>query len=336
MTTDELNKLIKGGNISGVFLFYGEEQYLLESKITTIAQKIVTPGTEEFNILKFNGKETNAADIITAADRVPTMSAMKLIVVKDSGLLNNATLSAFKLLREATEHFPTDTCLIFAEPTFDKKKLKNVEFIAKSGGIVNFEYIPLNKLSIWLVEYFKKHEKVLTDKDAAHILRLCGQSLGKLKSEADKVIGYLGDRTRVTLEDIDAVVSKTVDFKIYELVNAMTAGQKKAAHEQLKYLQSLSDVTPHMVLSRMMARLSELLMCKRLKEDGLSAAEISDYFDFKQQLFVVNKTITESRRFGEKYLKRMIDKGLYYDVESKSGRLPAWAAVEMYLAELVK
>ena len=50
----------------------------------------------------------------------------------------------------------------------------------------------------------------------------------------------------------------------------------------------------------------------------------------------MNNTITKSRDFDERYLKRMIDKGLYYDVECKSGKLAPWAAVEMYVAELLE
>ena len=85
-----------------------------------------------------------------------------------------------------------------------------------------------------------------------------------------------------------------------------------------------------------MTQLSELLCCKLLKEDGLSSAEIRRCFDFPRPAFAVNNTITKSRDFDERYLKRMIDKGLYYDVECKSGKLPPWAAVEMCVAELLE
>lgn len=50
----------------------------------------------------------------------------------------------------------------------------------------------------------------------------------------------------------------------------------------------------------------------------------------------MNKTVEESKRYGEPYLKRMIKKGLAYDLDIKNGRLEGWTAAELYLAELTK
>ncbi len=335
MTVEQLSKCIKAKQISGIYFFYGEEQYLLERRLEQIAAKIITPGTEAFNFFKFEGKDTSSAEIIAAIDQFPQMSEMKLITVKNTGLLNNATLSDFKRIREAAEHIPSDTCIIFIEQSFDKKKLKNIEFIEQNGGIVNFEYIPLNKLEIWIGELFHKSEKAMLEKDIRYLLRLCGQSLSKITKECDKLISYVGDRHKITAEDIDLVVDKTTEYRTYEMIDNIIAGRTAKAHEQLKYLRDTRE-EPFYILGLMMTKLSELLMCKLLKEDGLSVAEIGNYFDFKRPAFVVSKTIEDSRRFGEKYLKRMIDKGLFYDIECKQGRLAPWTAVEMYLAELTK
>ncbi len=336
MRVEELNGLIKNGRLSGIYFFYGDEQYLLEKKIEAIAKKIVTPGTEVFNFFKFEGDKAPVAEILAAIDQFPQMSEMKLIVVKNTGVLNNAALSDFKLLKGAAEHIPADTCLVITERNFDKKKLKNIEFIEENGGIVNFEYIPQGKIEIWISELLKKEEKTILDKDVRYMISLCGQSLGKLSMECEKLVNYTSGRTKITREDIDAVVDKTVEYRVYDMLDNVVSGRGTKAFEQLKYLRDVAREEPSYVLGLMMSRLSELLMCKLLKEDGLSANEISTYFDFKKPVFAVNKTIEESRRFGEKYLKRMIDKGLYYDTEYKEGKISAWAAVELYLAELIK
>lgn len=333
MKVEELNSAIKSKKLSGIFFFYGEEDYLLTDKINAIAKKIITPGTEAFNFFKFEGPKVSAAEISAAVDQFPQMSEMKLVLAKNTKLLNNATYSDFKLIKSLSEHIPDDTCLIFVESDFDKNKLKNIEFIEENGGIVNFEYIPINKLCVWMEKLFEKNDKSILDKDISYIIQLCGQSLGKLTKECDKLLNYTGERRKITRDDINAVVDKTVEYRVYDMLNNMVAGQSAKAHEQLKYLRDRGE-KPITILRLMISRLSEILMCKLLKEDGLSPSEISNYFDFKKPLFAVNKTIEESRKFGEKYLKRMIDKGLYYDLECISGKMDHWSAVEMYLAEL--
>ncbi len=350
MTVEELNKLIRSGKLCGIYFFYGEEQYLLNSKLDTIAKKLIAPGTEVFNLFKFEGKKVSASEVVEAVRQFPQMSEMKVVIVKNSEILNNATTADFKLLRSEAERIPSDTCLILTEQSFDKKKLKNISFIEENGGIVNFEFMPINKIEVWLSERFAKKGKSILDRDVRYIMQLCGQSLGKLTLESDKLLSYAADRSKITREDIDAVVVKTVEYRVYDMLDNIMAGNREKAQEQLKYLRDTRPDIKHdgkrdtkrdareeslYILGLMMGQLSEVLMCKMLKEDGLSAEEISDYFDFKRPLFAVNKMIKESRRFEEKYLKQMIDKGLFYDLECKSGRLDPRVAIEMYLAELV-
>lgn len=333
MTVTELNNRIKSKRIHGAYFFYGEEQYLLEEKIKTIKSKIITPGTEVFNVIKFSGKKVSAAEIIAALDRFPQMSEMKLIIVKDTGILNNAQLTDFKLIKSAVGTIASDTCIIFSENAFDKKKLKNLVFFENSGGIIKFDYQPLNKLSVWISAFFEKNGKKISDSDTGYITELCGQSLAKLNTECKKLINYIGEREVVTREEIDAVVDKTVEYRTYDMLDNMIAGNSKKAYEQLKHLFDTRE-DPFYIMSLMMSRLSELLMCKLLKEDGLSNEQIGGYFDFKRPAFAVNKIVNESRSFSEAYLKKLIDKGLYYDIKCKQGLISPHSAAEMYLADI--
>ena len=333
LTPKDLNKKIKSGDLNGVFLFYGEEQFRLNGAVEVIAKKLIPKGTESFNYFKFTGKDTSAAEILAAAEQYPQMSDMKLIVVSDSGLLNNATLTDFKLLRDA--RISDDTCLIFTEKDFDKKKLKNIKFISESGGVVVFDFMPVNELMIWVEKRFKNAEKGIADKEINYMLSHCGRSLAAVDHACEKLINYSGDRNKISRDDIDAVVEKTVEYRVYDMINSIVSDAPYTAYEQLKFLQKQPKTDPFYILGLMMTQLSELLCCKLLKEDGLSPAEIGSYFDYNRPSFVVNNTVSASRRYSEGYLKRMLDKGLYYDTECKQGRLSPWAAVEMYLGELM-
>ena len=335
MKLEELNKQIKSGNLCPMYFFYGEEQFLMKHKIEAIEKKIITPGTEDFNRFYFEGKKLDVEAILETAEQFPQMSEKKLIVVKNSGFFQNANSREYKRIVEAAKDFPEYTCLIFAEEQFDKKKEKNLKFIEDLGGVVEFGFMPVNKVELWLEEKFRKEEKMIAPKDLSYMVNLCGLSLGKIQTEFDKLINFLGSRNKVTREDIDAVVVQTVEYRVYDMLGNIIAGKGGKAREQLKYLKD-SKEQPTVILGIMIGKLSELLLCKLLREAGLQAKDMVDYFDFKRPLFVVNKTIEESRRYGEPYLKRMIKKGLSYDADIKNGKIEGWAAAELYLAELTK
>ena len=335
MKLEELNKQIKSGNLHPLYFFYGDEQYLLKSKIGAIEKKLITPGTEDFNRFYFEGKKLDIEAILEAAEQFPQMSERKVVVVKNSGFMNNANSREYKRICEFANDLPDYTCLIFTEDSFDKKKEKNLKPFEENGGVVEFAFMPVNKVEVWVEDCFKKEDKQIAPKEVSYMVRLCGQSLGKLQLEIQKLLNYVGERYKITKEDIDAVVDQTVEYRVYDMLDNMIAGRSAKAREQLKYLQDIKE-SPTVVLGIMVGKLSELLMCKLLKESGMQAGEISEYFDFKRPMFVVNKTIEESKRYGEPYLKRMIKKGLEYDVAIKNGQMEGWTAAELYLSELIK
>lgn len=335
MTIEELNKKMKLGLPGGIYFFYGPETYLMEKKLAAIQKSIIAPGMEEFNRFVFEGKKISLEAVLEAVDQFPQMSEKKMVLVKNSGFFNNAATREYKRLKKVIPELPNDTCLIFTEDQFDKKKEKNLNIVEQKGGVVFFDYMPVSRVEVWLEERFGKAEKRILTRDVSYMVRLCGQSLGKIGKEYDKVINYVGRRDKITRADIDAVVDKTVEYRVYDMLDNITEGRGGKAREQMKFLQDTRE-QPTVILGIMVGKLADLLMCKLLREDGLPPQEIAEYFDFKRPMFAVNKTISESKRYGERYLKRMIDKGLKYDLDIKNGRLDGWTAAEMYLAELTK
>ncbi len=335
MTLEDLNKQIKSGNLLPLYFFYGEEQYLLKTKLSAMEKKLIAPGTEAFNSFVFEGKKLDIETIMETVEQFPQMSERKLVVVKNSGFFQNANSREYKRLAQAAVDLPADTCLVFTEDSFDKKKEKNLKFVEEYGGVVEFSYLPINKVELWLDEKLRRAEKMISPKDLSYMVQSCGLSLGKLQIEFDKLINYLGDRNKVTREDLDLIISKTVEYRVYDMLGNIIAGKTEKAREQLKFLQD-SKETPTVVLGFMMGKISELLLCKLLREAGLQAKDMVDYFDFRRPVFAINKTIDESKRYGESYLKRMLQKGLLYDSNIKNGLMDGWTAAELYLAELTK
>lgn len=337
MELNELTTKIKAGKLGGIFFFYGEEQYVLTSKLNDMIKKTVPTGTEAFNLSKLEGKNVSAADIIALVDQFPQLSETKMIIARETGLLNNATLTDFKLIKKMAENFPSDTCLVFVENTFDDKKVKNLGFIEKSGGVVKFNQTPVNQLELWIEKYFKKIEKRISDRDARYIIRLCGQSSGKIVQACQKLDSYTTGRNEITQNDIDTVIEKSADYKIYEFADSIIQKNRIAVYEHLSHLKSAKETKnrPNYVLGKVIDKMSELLMCKLLSAEGLSANEIINYYDRRPMAFVVTKSIRESKKLDEKALKKLIDRGVYYDYMSKCGKLNAWVAVDMYVAEIL-
>ncbi len=336
MTVDELNKIIRSGAIPGALFFFGEERFMLENRLAAIKKKLLPSGLEEFNLAQFEGKAT-AAEIIAAAEVLPQIGDRRLVIVKNSGLFANLTTSEFKAIKAYVPELPEYACLVFVESEFDPKKARSLKFIEDAGGgVVNFEYQPVNKLEVWVEKRLAKADKDIIARDLSYFVRIAGPSMAGLDKECRKLILYLGDeRRRVTREDIDAVVPKSDEVRLYDIFGKLLAGGKSVglAREQLARLKA-ENASPTMVLSVLLDQVYELLLCKLLQQDGMTTAEMLGYFDRKVPLFAVNKALSNGRRFSERALKSLVRKGLGYFTEIKTGRIDGWDAVELYASEI--
>ena len=307
----DLDREISAGKIGQLYFFYGQEQFLLENKIKAIKKRIVEPDFEEFNFVKLEGKKITAHEIENQVLSVPVMAEHKMVVVSKSGIFGNAKSKDFTELCDLLSDLPEYITLIFTEEEFDKKKEKNLDTIKKNGTVVKFDLLSPKQLELWLEKMFEERGKSILAKDIAYMIEICGQSMAVLFNEFEKLVGFAADKEKITSQDIQAVVSKTLETRVFDLIDSIAEGRQKKVFEELSLLRA-SGENPATILSLVASRMGELLMAKQLLDDRLSADNIAGYFEPKKHPFVMKKLCEQSRRFDEKYLKKMTIKGTRY------------------------
>lgn len=336
MEPKDLDKQISSKKLAKLYFFYGEEQFLLENKLKAIRKQLIDKDFEEFNYTRLHGKKLSYKDIETEVLSVPFMSDRKMVVISDCGIFGNAKGKDFAPLCELLSDVPDYMTVIFTEQEFDKKKEKNLDVFQKNGGIVKFSLLSPKQLELWLEKSFEENGKRVLSTDLARMVELCGQSMATVHTEFNKVLNYVGDREKITAEDITSVVSKTTDARIFDIIDNIAEGRTKNVFEELSVLCASSKDSSSTVLSLLSSRMGELLMVKQLHEDRLPAEKIAEYFEPRRHPFVVKKLTEQSRHFSTGYLKKMTLKGAEYTHAVRSGLINKDLAVEMYTAELLK
>lgn len=335
MEPKDLDRQISANKLGNLYFFYGEEQFLLENKIKSIKCLLVDKDFEDLNFTKLEGKKTTCRHVEEQLLSVPVMSDKKMVVVKDSGIFSNAKDKDFAKLCESLADLPDYITVVFWEQEFDKKKEKNLEVFKKHGGIVKFDLLSPKQLELWLEKKFEEKGKTVLASDLSKMVALCGQSLSAVSTEFIKVLNFVGSREKITAGDIEAVVSKTSDARIFDMIDNIAQGKTKKVFEELRVL-SASGENASTVLTLISSRMGELLMVKQLLDDRLSGDKIGEYFEPKKHPFVIKKLCEQSRRFDMDYLKQMTLKGAEYAVSVRLGLLDKWVAAEMYVTELIK
>lgn len=335
MELKDFERDISSGSIKNAYFLYGDEMFLLESKVEKIKKKLVAPSFADFNFALYNGKDCAIEDVIASASAYPVMAERKLVILKNTGFLKNQKSREFKEIRDFCADMPSHICLIIIESDFEKKKLASIRFLEERGGIVRFDYMPVPQVEKWLEKLFEKQEKIVYPKELTEIVKRCGGSLANVHSEFLKLINYMGERQKVTAQDVDAVVIKTLDVAIYDIIDHIINNRPDLA--MLDYKELLEHKTePIAIMSAISSKLSDLLAARALSQEGVSISEMGKYLECLPQDWLIKKNVAQSKRFGEKYLRRMMKKSFDYDVKVKTGLLDKEIALQLLIADLVK
>lgn len=159
--------------------------------------------------------------------------------------------------------------------------------------------------------------------------------MSRIYTEVNKIILFSGENEQISSDDINALVVKTGEYKIYELFDDIVEARGKLAIEKLKQILD-SKEKPTSVIAGLTNKFSELLTIKLLYSDRCSSKDMIDFLDIKVPEFVVKKMIMQSKKFGEKYLKRIVKMGINFDRLIKNGKLEQTIAAEMFVTELIK
>ena len=70
----ELISSLKQGKILPLYLFYGEEEFLIQEALDLIIGKVVDPGARDFNFNALYCRDTPASELVNLCQTLPFMS----------------------------------------------------------------------------------------------------------------------------------------------------------------------------------------------------------------------------------------------------------------------
>ena len=328
----EIFNNIKNKRINNLYLFYGEEEYVKEQALLQLTNAVVSPGLAALNHQVLDGNSITADDIIYACATLPFMAEMRLVVVKNLPVLlgTRSSLDESKL-KSYLSRIPDTTCLVFYCPGQVNKRKSLYKDIQKLGLVVEFQLLKQNELSSWVKNNLRRRGKQISPAALRHFLQIAVNRIEKIHNELSKLIDYTGDNKLITEESINAVVTPSVEYTIFQLIEAvgtMNAGQA------LYFLDRLLSEGENIfsILVMISRHIRMIFQCKSLNEKGLKEDAISREIDAHP--YTVKKCLQQSRYFTKDKLKTALDECLKTDYSIKSGRMQARTGVEMLIIKM--
>ena len=322
--TDEglkrLKRDIREGTIGTLYVFHGEETYLRDRYLKQMREKLLPPGMEEFNYHTLNGKDFDLKTLAQMVDCLPMMSPRTLIVVTDLDLFREDREALLAVLG----NLPDYVCLVFVYDLIEYKKEKKKkekkdplsEFLREKGCVVAFDRQSQGDLVDWIGRHFRDMDRDISSEDARYLIFLCGDLMTTLASEIGKIGAYAAHH-RVTRQDIDAVATPQLDAVVFQMTDAIAAGNFDKAASVLGELFQMQR-KPVELLAALGRHLRQLYTARLALEEKKGVPYVMEQWGMKSS-YPAERLMGAARRFSLAWCRWAVIRCGQTDLAMKSG-----------------
>ena len=328
---DDFLESTKGKKYALVYLFIGEEDFFSEECVNRIISDLLTADTKAFNLDVVYGSKADTSQVMAHAASFPMMSDRRVVVIKEFDKLLSG--DSDKELVSAYITRPLEsTCLVLLteKPDFRTKPFTDLK---KNGSVFSFNPLYDNQIPTWIAARCKKMGKEADIEACRLIQAYIGNSLRAIQNELDKLFTYLGERMRVTPEDVADVVGVSRGFTIFDLQNAIG---KKNIGEAIRIVKRIIETgEPSLQLTIAMLtryfnlvwKVQDMLNHGASESDVIAATRISSYY-FKNYA-------EAARRFSSSQIENSFSVLLDADLQLKSTSPDPYHLIEMLVYSLI-
>ncbi len=341
MEYKEFFKAIQDDKLQPTYLFFGVEEYMMNTAIESLKHKYIEESFEALNFTRLEGKDIMLEDLINACETLPFMSQKKIVVLRDiNGFLGNINDGIEKDFYNYIDSLEDYLILILLDNTSSvKKNMKIYKFFNKNQRAVEFMKLQNNDLIHWINSILNKYNKEMRISEINYFInrvsyrsKNINQNLFDIENELLKIINYSKTQL-ITKEDIDSVLINPMDTNIFELLNAINRHDAENAINIFNEMYISNEPIPR--IFHMITRQIRLLLSYKLyKDTGNNDREIQKELNIKDYEF--NRIRSQSNKFQVKQLERIMEYLLQMDLKLKTVSSDYKLEMEILLVKLCK
>ena len=337
MNYSELIKNIEKGIINPLYLFYGDEGFLIDEAVKKMVSVIVEPSNRDFNLEFLRGGETSCEEIISKAQTLPFMGERRVVIVK--GIDEIKASGAERLMEYCSNPSPTTTLILTGHKIDARDKLHNT--VSKNGVVVQFKPLYEKDTAGWVMRIVKEAGYRIDNDAKDYLISIVGNNLQRLKNELEKVFTYKGpppshpskggERGGIKTDDIKLLVEDTKIESIFAFTDSIGS---KDINKALRFLEKMisQGEMPEKIISMITRQFRLILLTKVYRERGAASSEIPAKAGFAP--FLLEGYLKQAAKYNLIELKDSFYKVQMADVKIKSSDISKRTIIEKLIFEL--
>ena len=320
--------------MESLYLFYGEETYLIEDSIKKI-KKGFKELVDGINLIKID--ESNIGGLLSNIETPCFGFDKKLIIVKNSGILkkegkkkntylSNLADKVAEYIKENIETIIQDNVIIFVEEDVEKNSLYKV--IEANGKVCNYAPEKLPDLIKRIKAISAAYKVQISDADSKYLVECCGTNLQDIINEIRKLIEYVGENGTIGKAEIDKLTTKQIDSVIFDLTDNLGKKNIKAAMEVFYNLIYQKEPVQK-ILVTLYNHFKKIYLVKLATTNNENVTEALKLKP--NQTFLVSKYKQQAGYFSEMELRKILAEFIDLDYNYKIGLIDLNVGIEAIL-----
>jgi DNA polymerase III subunit delta len=315
-----------------IHVVFGPEAFLKRQAIASIVDTTLADADRSLAISEYDGAAAGltAADVLDDLRTLPFLTECRLVLVRDA----DAFITRHRQALEEYVGNPSPTGVLLLECRSFPATTRLYKRVNALGGLVPCEAIKSGQAPSWVTSRARNAHQIQIDPQAAAMLvDLIGDDLGLLDNELQKLGLYVGERRRVTVADVAALVQSIREEKVWGILSAIAAGDQAGALTMWEQVLETDRAAEYRAIGGLAFKVRQLLNAKRAEEAGASQAELG-------RILVVwndpRRLRAELAAFTTAQAEAMLCRLLEADVASKTGGVSVRSSIEAFIVEMCR
>ena len=335
MTIENLEKELKEGKLSSLYLLYGEELFLLESSLKKI-KTLFGECIKGINYILID--EQNVENIISDIETPSFGYEKKLIIARNTGLFKKEGKKKIsdisKLKDKLTQYIDKNikiidesVVLVFVEDEVDNKS-EIYKTIDENGVVCKFDFQKPIQIEQRIKSICNSYKVQIDSQTIKYFIECCGTNMQDLINEIRKLIEYAGENGTIKKDDIDKLSIKKLESVIFDLTDNLG---KKDITSALQILNNL--IYAKEPLAKILVTLYNHFKKLYITKVALNTnKDLASSLNLKpNQMFLTTKYKVQSKYFSENDLRNILQELCDLDYNFKSGKIDLQVGMETIL-----
>ena len=203
----------------------------------------------------------------------------------------------------------------------------------KKAAWVSFDPLSDADLRRWSARQLRQYDKQISPQALNTLAFMAGRDLNRLSGELSKLAAYVETRPEITEDDVREIVSPSLEYNVFELLNRLLEGSLGEAEKMVTNLLQ-NGQNPVGILAMLTRQLRQLTHMRYALDAGQPVQRVQELL--KMHPYAAKQTARQCKSRSGDALKALYEACVAADYDVKSGRLRDSAALSAILLKIAE